>query len=111
MLIILRNTICAPVYLRAIRSVIKFVKQSGAVQRMVLNSPNVALLVSEYSEEELSITVRDVGLRHHNVLSRRQCEECHHLSGYRVIRHVKRLLEIFDNYCKNISVRIFAGNI
>ena len=72
---------------------------------MALNSPNVTLLVSENSEEELSITVRDVGLRHHNVFSRRQREECHHLSGNRVIRHVKRLLKIFDNYCENIFGR------
>ena len=65
---------------------------------VLVDLPNIALLVGEDPEEELAVAVRHVGLRHDDVVARRQREERHHFARHRVVRHVERLLrrkEIF----------------
>ena len=55
-------------------------------------SPYIAVLVGEYSEEKFAFAVRNAGLRHNDIITWREREECHHFSGNRVIRHVQRFL-------------------
>ena len=61
---------------------------------VLVHLPDVALLVREDPQQELAITVRNVGLGHYNVLSRWKSKECHHLPGHRVIGHIQRFLRI-----------------
>ena len=70
-------------------------------------SPNITLFISENSEKKLSITVWNIGLRHHNILSwNAECywnynnqaftwgksKESYYFSGYRMICYIKRFL-------------------
>ena len=59
---------------------------------VLVDLPDVALLVGEDAQEELAVAVGHVGLRHHDVVARRQSEERHHFARHRVVGHVQRLL-------------------
>ncbi len=56
--------------------------------------PNVGLLVGEDSEQEFSVAVGHVRLRHDDVVAGGKGEERHHLARDAVIRNVKGWLEV-----------------
>merc|ERR1719394_2442562 len=55
-------------------------------------SPNITLFISENSQKKLSITVWNIGLRHHNILSWGKSKESYYFSGYRMICYIKRFM-------------------
>lgn len=61
---------------------------------VLVDLPDVALLVGQDSQEELSVAVWHVGLRHDDVVARRQSEERDDLPRHRMVRHVQRLLSL-----------------
>ena len=75
---------------------------------VLVDLPDVALLVGEDAQEELAVAVGHVGLRHHDVVARRQREERHHLARHRVVRHVQRLLR-GKGKIQSISFHRFLG--
>lgn len=65
--------------------------------------PNVGVLVGENPEQELPVAVGDIGLRHDDVVARRQREERDDLSRDAVVRHVEWRLKMGNFHCQQLS--------